>query len=73
MNFRWTVTALAAAMAGLYAVTMAWPFARDYFELVVPSDSVWLTAAICMAAGGLLVAVAPRITALLLMGRVRGR
>jgi len=65
--------ALAAAMGGLYAVTMAWPFARDYFELVVPPDSAWLTAAICVAAGGLLVAAAPRITALLLRGRVRGR
>ena len=29
--------ALAAAMGGLYAVAMAWPFARDYFELVVLS------------------------------------
>ena len=53
---------LAAAMGGWYALTMAWSFPRDYFELVIPPTSAWLTAAACTAAGGLLVAVLPRIT-----------
>jgi hypothetical protein len=49
-------------MGGWYALTMAWSFPRDYFELVIPPTSAWLTAAACTAAGGLLVAVLPRIT-----------
>ena len=53
---------LAAAMGGWYALTMVWSFPRDYFELVIPPTSAWLTAAACTAAGGLLVAVLPRIT-----------
>ena len=50
---------LAGAMAAWYALTMAWSFPRDYFELVIPPTSAWLTAAICTAAGSLLVVVLP--------------
>jgi len=53
---------LAAAMGGLYAIAMAWPFARDYFELVVPTSAGWAVAAACTAAGALSVALVPRST-----------
>ena len=53
---------LAAAMGGLYAIAMAWPFARDYFELVVPTSTGWAVAAACTAAGALSVALVPRST-----------
>ena len=66
----WKV-ALAAAMGGLYAVTMAWPLARDYFELSVPAGSAWLTAAVGTVVGGLLVAGVPRLAPLLGHGRDR--
>jgi len=66
----WKV-ALAGAMGGLYAVTMAWPFARQYFELAVPPGSAWLMAVVGTVVGGLLVAVVPRVAPLL--GQVRNR
>lgn len=56
----WKV-ALAGAMAAWYALTMTWSFPRDYFELVIPSTSAWLTAAVCTAVGGLLIALLPRL------------
>ena len=52
---------LAGAMGAWYALSMAWSFPRDYFELVIPPTSAWLTAAVCTAVGGLLVAVLPRL------------
>ena len=52
---------LAGAMGAWYALTMAWSFPRDYFELVIPPTSAWLTAAICTALGSLLVAILPRL------------
>ena len=51
---------LAAAMGGWYALTMAWDFPRDYFELGVPDARAWLVAAVATVGGGLLVAVVPR-------------
>ena len=51
---------LAAAMGGWYALTMAWDFPRDYFELVVPDARAWLVAAVATVCGGLLVAAVPR-------------
>ncbi|MDP6867529.1 MAG: HAD-IC family P-type ATPase [Acidimicrobiales bacterium] len=66
----WKV-ALTGAMGGLYAVTMAWPFARRYFELAVPPGSAWLMAIVGTVVGGLLVAGVPRLTSLL--GQVRNR
>ena len=56
----WKV-ALAGAMAAWYALTMTWSFPRDYFELVIPPTSAWLTAAVCTAVGGLLIALLPRL------------
>ncbi len=53
---------LTAAMGGLYAIAMAWPFARDYFELVVPTSTGWGVAAACTAVGALAVALVPRST-----------
>jgi cation-transporting ATPase E len=52
---------LAGTMGAWYALSMAWSFPRDYFELVIPPTSAWLTAAVCTAVGGLLVAVLPRL------------
>ena len=52
---------LAGAMGAWYALSMAWSFPRNYFELVIPPTSAWLTAAVCTAVGGLLVAVLPRL------------
>ena len=52
---------LAGAMGAWYALSMAWSFPRNYFELVIPPTSAWLTAAVCTAMGGLLVAVLPRL------------
>ena len=45
---------LAAAMAGLYAVNMAWSFPRDYFELDIPPATAWwwVVAAIAVGAAG---------------------
>ena len=56
----WKV-ALAGAMAAWYALTMTWSFPRNYFELVIPPTSAWLTAAVCTAVGGLLIALLPRL------------
>jgi hypothetical protein len=47
-------------MGGWYALTMAWDFPRDYFELVVPDARAWLVAAVATVCGGLLVAAVPR-------------
>ncbi len=51
---------LTAAMGGLYAVAMAWPFARDYFELVVPTAKGWAIAAVCTLVGAATVAFLSR-------------
>ena len=58
---------LAGTMGAWYALSMAWSFPRDYFELVIPPTAAWLTAAVCTAVGGLLVAVLP-----LLLDRLPG-
>ncbi len=46
--------ALAAAMAGSYMIVMAWPWARDYFELDAPPPWVWgpTIAAVVIAGAG---------------------
>jgi hypothetical protein len=62
---------LAGAMGGLYAIAMSWPFARDYFELVVPTATGWGIAAACTAAGALAVALVPRSTGAPRAGRDR--
>ena len=45
---------LAAAMAGLYSLNMAWSFPRDYFELDPPPAAAWwwVVAAIAVGAAG---------------------
>jgi cation-transporting ATPase E len=40
------VTALCLALAGLYAVVLALPFGRSFFELALPGPAIFLTAAV---------------------------
>lgn len=56
----WKV-ALAAAMGGLYALILAWDYARDYLELTIPDADVWGVAAIAVAVAGVLVVAIPLI------------
>lgn len=56
----WKV-ALAAAMGGLYALILAWDYARDYFELTIPDADVRGVAAIAVAVAGVLVVAIPLI------------
>ncbi len=42
---------LAASMAGLYALNMALPSTRDYFQLDLPGTSAWLVVALAAAVG----------------------
>ena len=44
--------ALVLAMAGLYLIVIALPFARDYFELVLPDGIAWLVVVIAVLTGG---------------------
>lgn len=44
---------LAAAMAACYVLVMVWPFARDYFELDLPTGEAWAAVAAAGVAGGL--------------------
>ncbi|MEL6983161.1 MAG: HAD-IC family P-type ATPase, partial [Actinomycetota bacterium] len=52
---------LAAAMAGLYAVVIAIPVLRDYFELVVPTGTMLSLGAAAIAIGGALIVAVPRV------------
>lgn len=52
---------LAAVMAGMYALILAWPRTRHYFELTIPDARMWAACAIGVAAAGVaIVAVAAR-------------
>ncbi len=44
---------LAAAMAGLYAVVMAIPFGREYFELDLPTGGAWVGVSVAAVAGSI--------------------
>ncbi len=44
---------LAAAMAGLYAVVMAIPFGREYFELDLPTGEAWVGVSVAAVAGSI--------------------
>lgn len=44
--------ALAASMAACYVLVMVWPFARDYFELDLPTGAAWIAVAIASTLGG---------------------
>ena len=50
---------LALAMASLYALVLAWDYARDYFELTTPDGNLWTACVIAVAAGGACVAAIP--------------
>lgn len=52
---------LAAAMAGLYALVLAWDYPRDYFELTIPDGAVWGAAAIAVAVAGAVVVAIPLV------------
>ncbi|MFN3216691.1 MAG: HAD-IC family P-type ATPase [Acidimicrobiales bacterium] len=49
---------LAATMAAMYALVLAWDFPREYFELTIPDGNVWL---VC---GGAVAAAAATIIAI---------
>ncbi|WP_420638195.1 HAD-IC family P-type ATPase [Candidatus Poriferisocius sp.] len=51
---------LALAMAGSYAVVMAWPFARDFFELDGPPPWMWIPTMVAVAIAGAAVITIPR-------------
>lgn len=53
--------ALAAAMAACYVLVMVWPFARDYFELDLPTGAAWFAVAIASAIGGLGIWLSTRV------------
>jgi cation-transporting P-type ATPase E len=53
--------ALAGAMGGLYAIVMAVPFSRTYFELNIPAADDWLGPLIAVIAGGAIIAAIPKI------------
>ncbi len=52
---------LAAAMAGLYTLVLAWDYPRDYFELTIPDGNVWGVALGAVAAAGALIVAIPLI------------
>ena len=52
---------LAAAMAACYVLVMVWPFARDYFELDLPTADAWVAVAIAAAIGAIGIAFATKV------------
>jgi len=52
---------LALAMAGLYVLTMAIPFGREYFELDLPEGAAWTAVIAASVLGSLAVIVATRL------------
>ncbi len=50
---------LAAAMAGLYTLVLAWDYPRDYFELTIPDGNVWGVALGAVAAAGAVIVAIP--------------
>ena len=48
-------------MGGLYALILAWDYARDYFELTIPDGNIWGAAAIAVAAAGALIVAIPLV------------
>jgi cation-transporting ATPase E len=52
---------LAAAMAACYVLVMVWPFARDYFELDLPTGAAWLVVVGASALGAVGIWVATRV------------
>ncbi len=56
----WKVV-LAACMAGGYAITLAVPFLRDYFELEVPTGTEWLIIGGCAGVAAVGIVLAPGV------------
>ncbi|MEZ5245238.1 MAG: HAD-IC family P-type ATPase [Acidimicrobiales bacterium] len=52
---------LATAMAACYVLVMVWPFARDYFELDLPTADAWVAVAIAAAIGAIGIGVATKV------------
>jgi len=52
---------LAAAMAGLYALVLAWDRARTYFELTMPEGSIRTACLLGVGAAGVLIASIPLV------------
>ncbi len=53
--------ALAATMAGMYVLTMVWPFAREYFELDLPTGAAWLAVVVAGVVGSVGVMITTRL------------
>jgi cation-transporting ATPase E len=52
---------LVAAMTGLYAIVLLWPFPRNYFELNTPDLEHWTAALVAIIVGGAAIALLPKI------------
>ena len=52
---------LAAAMGACYVLVMVWPFARDYFELDLPTTAAWGAVVIATVAGAAGIGFATRV------------
>ena len=52
---------LAAGMAGCYATVMGWDWAREYFELDLPTGAAWFAVVVATAIGSALIGVVTRL------------
>ena len=52
---------LAAGMGGLYALVIAWDYARDYFELTIPEGDIWTACLVAVAAAGVAIVALPMV------------
>ena len=48
-------------MAACYVLVMVWPFARDYFELDLPTTAAWGAVVIATVAGAAGIGFATRV------------
>ncbi len=58
---RWKL-GLALAMGCSYVLVMVLEAGRDFFELDSPPTAAWVISAVCVAVGGIAIAMAPRLT-----------
>ena len=58
---RWKL-GLALAMGCSYVLVMVLETGRDFFELDSPPTAAWVISAVCVAVGGIAIAMAPRLT-----------
>jgi cation-transporting ATPase E len=52
---------LAATMAAMYALVLAWDFPREYFELTIPDGNVWLACGVAVAAAAIAIIAIPLV------------